>query len=153
MASVVCISSITPKQTLCSRSAIEMSTSITLCFGRTSSRFMIINKMEKLKHSICKDHRVESLHSVKKMAFMGYKSLMYNPLSPSQVVEELYKCINDKNLKHLSPYISTDCYIEECSFPNPFQGKKVKTYLCLVSHVPSLTLDSKVYICLFHYLF
>lgn len=45
--------------------------------------------------------------------------------SPSDTIHEFYDCINHKNLKQLGHYISRDCYIEECSFSTPLQGKKV----------------------------
>lgn len=49
--------------------------------------------------------------------------------SPSDTIKQFYRCINEKNLKQLRDHISEDCYIEECSFHTPLQGKKVNT-LC-----------------------
>lgn len=48
-----------------------------------------------------------------------------SPFSASDMIREFFKCINEKNLTQLDNYISDDCYIEDCSFPAPFQGKKV----------------------------
>ncbi|KAH7550236.1 hypothetical protein JRO89_XS13G0158600 [Xanthoceras sorbifolium] len=47
-----------------------------------------------------------------------------SPFSASATIRQFYACINEKNLKQLDNYISDECYIEDCSFPNPFQGKK-----------------------------
>ncbi|XP_040987958.1 uncharacterized protein LOC121235670 isoform X1 [Juglans microcarpa x Juglans regia] len=44
--------------------------------------------------------------------------------SSSDTINRFYTCINEKNLKQLREIISEDCYIEDCSFPQPFQGKK-----------------------------
>ncbi|TXG50554.1 hypothetical protein EZV62_023078 [Acer yangbiense] len=51
-----------------------------------------------------------------------------SPFSASDMIRQFYACINEKNLKKLDNYISNDCYIEDCSFPNPFQGKKEPKY-------------------------
>ncbi|OMO79573.1 hypothetical protein CCACVL1_13570, partial [Corchorus capsularis] len=50
--------------------------------------------------------------------------LILGPPSASDTIKHFYMCINDKNLKKLEDYISDDCYIEDCSFFNPFNGKK-----------------------------
>lgn len=47
--------------------------------------------------------------------------------SSSDTINRFYTCINEKNLKQLREIISEDCYIEDCSFPQPFQGKKVSS--------------------------
>lgn len=47
--------------------------------------------------------------------------------SPSDTINKFYTSINEKNLKELSEFISEDCYIEDCSFPQPFNGKKVSS--------------------------
>ncbi|KAF9685855.1 hypothetical protein SADUNF_Sadunf03G0097900 [Salix dunnii] len=44
--------------------------------------------------------------------------------SPSNMIKQFYACINDKKLKELDGYISEDCHFEDCSFPQPMQGKK-----------------------------
>ncbi|KAB1215356.1 hypothetical protein CJ030_MR4G025274 [Morella rubra] len=44
--------------------------------------------------------------------------------SPSETINKFYTCINEKNLKQLREIISEECYIEDCSFPQPLQGKK-----------------------------
>lgn len=47
--------------------------------------------------------------------------------SPSDTIKNFYTSINEKNLNELSEFISEDCYIEDCSFPQPFHGKKVSS--------------------------
>ncbi|CAK9310930.1 unnamed protein product [Citrullus colocynthis] len=44
--------------------------------------------------------------------------------SPSEMIERFYKCINEKNLKELSSYISEGCLIEDSLFIEPIIGKK-----------------------------
>ncbi|KAM6556672.1 hypothetical protein CsatB_003691 [Cannabis sativa] len=44
--------------------------------------------------------------------------------SPSDLIKDFYVCINEKNMRKLGDYISADCYIEECSFPSPIDGKE-----------------------------
>ena len=58
-------------------------------------------------------------------ALKGSLSSGWSPLSPSDTVKEFYACINEGKSKQLGGYISADCYIEECSFVAPFQGKEV----------------------------
>ncbi|XVE57938.1 hypothetical protein DITRI_Ditri04bG0129700 [Diplodiscus trichospermus] len=50
--------------------------------------------------------------------------LIFGPPSAADTIKHFYMCINNKNLKKLGDYISEDCYIEDCSFFNPFNGKK-----------------------------
>ncbi|KAA0042733.1 putative Nuclear transport factor 2 family protein [Cucumis melo var. makuwa] len=40
------------------------------------------------------------------------------------MIEIFYKCINEKNLKEMSTYISEDCLIEDTLFSEKFKGKK-----------------------------
>ncbi|XWS48894.1 hypothetical protein CRYUN_Cryun13aG0115900 [Craigia yunnanensis] len=42
----------------------------------------------------------------------------------ADTIKHFYMCINEKNLKKLGGYISEDCYIKDCSFFIPFNGKK-----------------------------
>ncbi|KAE8647850.1 uncharacterized protein LOC101214565 [Cucumis sativus] len=44
--------------------------------------------------------------------------------SPGEMIERFYKCINEKNLKEMSTYISEDCLIEDSLFIEKFKGKK-----------------------------
>ncbi|KAK8537993.1 hypothetical protein V6N12_044132 [Hibiscus sabdariffa] len=44
--------------------------------------------------------------------------------SATDTIKHFYTCINERNLKKLGGFISEDCYIEDCSFFNPFNGKK-----------------------------
>ncbi|GLT67885.1 hypothetical protein SLA2020_401610 [Shorea laevis] len=54
--------------------------------------------------------------------------LGFGPSSPSETIKHFYTCINEKNLKQLEGYISEDCFFEECSFLDPFNGKKEVMY-------------------------
>lgn len=51
------------------------------------------------------------------------ESILGQP-SAAETIKDFYMCINEKNLKGLEGYISEDCYIEDCSFYNPFNGKR-----------------------------
>ncbi|MBA0862583.1 hypothetical protein Goshw_010418 [Gossypium schwendimanii] len=51
------------------------------------------------------------------------ESILGQP-SAADTIKDFYMCINEKNLKGLEGYISEDCYIEDCSFYNPFNGKR-----------------------------
>ncbi|XP_022156730.1 uncharacterized protein LOC111023569 isoform X2 [Momordica charantia] len=42
----------------------------------------------------------------------------------SEMIENFYRCINEKNLEELGSYISEDCVIEDSLFIEPFQGRK-----------------------------
>ncbi|XP_022737463.1 uncharacterized protein LOC111290428 [Durio zibethinus] len=44
--------------------------------------------------------------------------------SAADTIKHFYLCINEKNLEKLGGLISEDCHIEDCSFINPFYGKK-----------------------------
>ncbi|KAK6251343.1 hypothetical protein SCA6_005348 [Theobroma cacao] len=58
------------------------------------------------------------------MSSYNDSDLIFGPPSASDTIKHFYMCINEKNLKKLGDYISEDCYIEDCSFFNPFNGKK-----------------------------
>ncbi|PON97801.1 Polyketide cyclase SnoaL-like domain containing protein [Trema orientale] len=62
------------------------------------------------------------LHPV--MASKSTNNSNSSHLSPLGIIKEFYECINEKQLKRLGDYISEDCYIEECSFPTPIEGKE-----------------------------
>lgn len=89
------------------------------------------NKRDALQHCIyvkrkaenkqLNDHRLFPVMAAAQRSSGIYPS---SP-SPSDTIKKFYKCINEKNLKQLGDYISEDCYIEECSFNTPLQGKKV----------------------------
>ena len=53
--------------------------------------------------------------------------------SPGEMIEIFYKCINEKNLKEMSTYISEDCLIEDTLFSEKFKGKKVK--MSYIKHI------------------
>ncbi|KAF5772463.1 putative NTF2-like domain superfamily, SnoaL-like domain-containing protein [Helianthus annuus] len=44
--------------------------------------------------------------------------------TPSEMIKEFYKCMNEKNVKRLENYLAKDCFFEDYSFPKPFSGKK-----------------------------
>ncbi|KAF3448602.1 hypothetical protein FNV43_RR09315 [Rhamnella rubrinervis] len=97
-------------------------------FNRTTH--FELHKMEMLQKSIHLQKKAENkLFKQQKhklfpvMASKESTSFSSSPLSASHTIKEFYTCINEKNLKQLRDYISTDCYIEECSFSTPFQGK------------------------------
>ena len=63
--------------------------------------------------------------------------------SPSDMIKQFYTCINEKNLKELDGYISDDCIFEDCSFPQPVQGKELPSYSSLpVLYLTNILLDS-----------
>ncbi|XP_059286125.1 uncharacterized protein LOC132039641 isoform X2 [Lycium ferocissimum] len=45
-------------------------------------------------------------------------------LSPSNTIETFYASINNKDLNQLSLLISEDCFFDDFSFPQSFQGRK-----------------------------
>ncbi|XP_027362582.1 uncharacterized protein LOC113870183 [Abrus precatorius] len=47
----------------------------------------------------------------------------HNSLSPTEIVDEFYTCINEKELRHLREYISEDACFDDYTFTAPFQGK------------------------------
>ncbi|MBA0689729.1 hypothetical protein Goari_007445 [Gossypium aridum] len=61
--------------------------------------------------------------SVKSSLNSDIESILGQP-SAADTIKDFYMCINEKNLKGLEGYISEDCYIEDCSFYNPFNGKR-----------------------------
>ncbi|CAH9124797.1 unnamed protein product [Cuscuta epithymum] len=44
--------------------------------------------------------------------------------SSLQIIKELYSSINKKDLKSLGALLSQDCFVDDFSFPQPFEGKK-----------------------------
>lgn len=47
-----------------------------------------------------------------------------NSVSPSQIVDQYYTCINDKELRQLREYISEDACFDDYAFTQPFHGKE-----------------------------
>ncbi|XP_055820413.1 uncharacterized protein LOC129889226 [Solanum dulcamara] len=45
-------------------------------------------------------------------------------LSPSNTIRKLYSSINNKDLNQLAMLISEDCFFDDFSFPQSFQGRK-----------------------------
>ncbi|GMN31968.1 hypothetical protein TIFTF001_003479 [Ficus carica] len=99
--------------------------SITTLATKTSSHFGQ-NRLETQQNAIPRERNIE------KKAHRFYPVLALkrdcvsgsNPISPSETIKEFYACINDRKVKRLGNYISSDCYIEECSFSTPFEGKE-----------------------------
>ena len=65
-------------------------------------------------------------------------SLVKSSPSPSEIVKKFYTCINNKNLMQLHEFIAEDCYFEECSFPQPFNGRKVSSSYNLTFFLTSI---------------
>ena len=79
------------------------------------------------KNKLTNNREVSSI-----MSSNNGSDLIFGPPSAADTIKHFYMCINEKNLKKLGGCISEDCYIEDCSFFNPFNGKKV-ICLCLCS--------------------
>ncbi|XP_042475587.1 uncharacterized protein LOC122057527 [Macadamia integrifolia] len=45
-------------------------------------------------------------------------------LTPSEIIQQFYTCINSKDQKELRKLISNDCFFEEYSFSKAFEGKE-----------------------------
>ncbi|GMY30394.1 hypothetical protein FCV25MIE_25636 [Fagus crenata] len=81
------------------------------------------------KHGLYVKRKAEStrfndLVPVIVMSSNSNSSLVKSSPSPSEIVKKFYTCINNKNLMQLREFIAEDCYFEECSFPQPFHGRK-----------------------------
>ncbi|KAA8522441.1 hypothetical protein F0562_013198 [Nyssa sinensis] len=88
-----------------------------------------IRDMRNLQQKLCIKRRAEKkpytdnrLHLV--MSAISSSDIRFNPLTPSDTIKQFYTCINEKNLKQLSNFISSNCLFDDCSFPKPFQGKE-----------------------------
>ncbi|KAJ7944955.1 Nuclear transport factor 2 (NTF2) family protein, partial [Quillaja saponaria] len=86
-----------------------------------SSRIMLhgISFLRNTENYLCHDKGLYSVMASKTNSNIGPTST-----SPSNTVEQLYACINDKNLKQLGEYIAVDANFKDRSFPRPFEGKK-----------------------------
>lgn len=131
MAAAISCSGRAPRQTMCLK-AKAMPAVGHSAFNRTA-RFEQ-HKMAILQNSTHLQKEAENKlfkhHKHRLFPVMASKkstSFSSSPLSASHTIMEFYTCINEKNLKQLGDYISADCYIEECSFSTPFQGKWVST--------------------------
>lgn len=132
MATVVNFPDIAPCQTPCQRTLLKPTAGPpigSLPIKRTC-KFVQQSRADAKKHSTYVKNQAENkLSSIRAllpiMAAKGNSTFSSGSLSPSETINDFYKCINEKNLKQLSHYISTDCYIEECSFSTPLQDKKV----------------------------
>ncbi|KAK4726398.1 hypothetical protein R3W88_031315 [Solanum pinnatisectum] len=72
--------------------------------------------------------KIESIKS-RRRSLIAYCS-MVNPdvvtssSSPSNAIRKLYSSINNKDLNQLALLISEDCFFDDFSFPQSFQGRK-----------------------------
>nr|KYP67324.1 hypothetical protein KK1_013651 [Cajanus cajan] len=63
-------------------------------------------------------------HRILAMASKGDSESWQDSLSPTQIVDQYYRCINDKDLRHLDEYISEDACFDDYAFTKPFHGKE-----------------------------
>ncbi|XVF52955.1 hypothetical protein PTKIN_Ptkin05aG0059500 [Pterospermum kingtungense] len=90
---------------------------------------LVQNRMKKQPHGIAVQRQEEnksknSRGTSRIMSSNNDSDLIIGPPSAADTIKHFYTCINEKNLNQLGGYISQDCYIEDCSFYNPFNGKK-----------------------------
>ncbi|XP_024168799.1 uncharacterized protein LOC112175359 [Rosa chinensis] len=128
MAAVVNLSSIAPSQRMCSKPMAGPAIG-SLTIKRTC-KFVRQNRADAKPHGIYVKRKAEkNLSNISGlfpiMAARTISTFSSGSLSPSDMINDFYKCINEKNLKQLGHYISSECCIEECSFSTPLQGKKV----------------------------
>lgn len=73
--------------------------------------------------------KIGSIRS-KQRSLIAHCNSMVNPdfvtgsFSPSNTIRKLYSSINNKDLNQLALIISEDCFFDDFSFPQSFQGKK-----------------------------
>nr|XP_043614127.1 uncharacterized protein LOC122586084 isoform X2 [Erigeron canadensis] len=70
-----------------------------------------------------KTHSDNLCYRIKTMSSFKDSIFACDP-TPSSTIKEFFNCINEKNVKQLENYISSDCFFEDLSFPKPFKGKK-----------------------------
>ncbi|XP_058085944.1 uncharacterized protein LOC131233303 isoform X2 [Magnolia sinica] len=78
--------------------------------------------------SICLKRVPWQPHCTKRSADLGGPDSRPDPIRPSDAITQFYSLINSKKLDKLRELISEDCYFEELSFPNPFQGRTEVMY-------------------------
>ncbi|CAK8539358.1 unnamed protein product [Lathyrus sativus] len=71
-----------------------------------------------VQNKTCDGNRVSAILSRK-----GPKSGQ-NSMSPAEIIDHFYTCINEKELQQLDECISQDACFYDYTFINPFQGKK-----------------------------
>lgn len=111
--------------------------------ARRSSCQLVQKRMKQKPHGIAikrqEENKLNNSRGISSiMSSNNDSDLILGPHSAADTIKTFYKCINDKNLNKLECYISEDCYIEDCSFFNPFNGKKVTSLrlyslICLVT--------------------
>ncbi|KAF7139634.1 hypothetical protein RHSIM_Rhsim07G0088000 [Rhododendron simsii] len=58
-----------------------------------------------------------------RLKVLSSSDIIPNPPSPFETIKQFYACINKKDLNQLGEFISDDCFLDDCSFYRPFQGK------------------------------
>lgn len=84
-------------------------------------------KMEIQRHSNKKNVLRKSWDRNRISAMASKRSgseLWPNSLSPAQIVDLYYTCINDKDLRQLKEYISENACFDDYAFTKPFHGKE-----------------------------
>ncbi|CAN6713056.1 unnamed protein product [Malus baccata var. baccata] len=94
-----------------------------LPLSRTNTLQHCIYMTRKAQDRLLNEHRVFPALAATRNSDIFLGSPSPSP-SPSDTIKQFYRCINEKNLKQLRDHISEDCYIEECSFHTPLQGKR-----------------------------
>ncbi|XP_050379260.1 uncharacterized protein LOC126796475 [Argentina anserina] len=128
MATITSIPSIAPRQRICLK-AMSGAVVASLTINRTR-KFAQQNGANAMQHGLYVEKKADNGLSNNRGLFpivAAKRNSTSSPgsLSPSDTIKDFYKCINEKNLKQLGHYISTDCCIDECSFSSPLQGKNV----------------------------
>ncbi|MCE3049684.1 hypothetical protein HAX54_045520 [Datura stramonium] len=92
-------------------------------------------KAQKAKITKLHDQKFKIAGSIRRSSSRGQRSLiahssMLNPdigrgsFSQSNTIGKFYSSINNKDLNQLALLISEDCFIDDFSFPQSFQGRK-----------------------------
>jgi hypothetical protein len=129
MAAAVNFSGQAPRPHMCSKAVARHPPGILPCKETCQLKN---NGLRTLQHGLHVGRKAESrLFSDRSpvivMSANSHSIFKSNSSSPSDTINQFYTSINEKNLKQLSEFISEDCYIEDCSFPQPFHGKKVSS--------------------------
>ncbi|AES94025.2 SnoaL-like domain protein [Medicago truncatula] len=106
---------------------LDIKKRLTLSFSPRKTTCNLHKKIEIQQRSICvknvKNGTWDSNRISAILSKRGPKSGK-NSMSPAEIVDHFYTCINEKELKQLDEYISQDACFYDYTFINPFQGKK-----------------------------
>lgn len=115
---------------------LDIKKRLTLSFSPRKTTCKLHKKIEIQQRSICvknvKNGTWDSNRISAILSKRGPKSGK-NSMSPAEIVDHFYICINEKELKQLDEYISQDACFYDYTFINPFQGKKVCISTILLS--------------------